>query len=203
MSMPVIRLSAAAGATAVLVLLASCAPKEAAAPPPAAASNTAVLPGALKPVASMLDLMLDPIASNADALWNAVGSVSTPTGSKDLAPSTDAEWAAVRQKALGLMEAANLLVVEGRVVAHPDQKLKDPPGPTDLTPAQAQAAIDKDRAAFVGFAAALQSAAGGMLAAIDKRDLEAYSTAGGTLDEVCESCHTRFWYPGAAKPPGQ
>jgi hypothetical protein len=148
-----------------------------------------------------MDLMLDPIASNADALWGAVGSVSTPTGSKDLAPSTDAEWAAVRQKALIVMEAANLLVVEGRVVAHPGQTLKDPPGKTDLTPEQAQAAIGKDRAAFVGFAGALQSAVGEMLAAIDKRDVDAYSAAGGTLDEVCESCHQRFWYPAAANAP--
>jgi hypothetical protein len=203
MSMPVIRFSAIAGAAAMLAIFAGCSPREAAAPPPPApAATAAVLPGALRPVASMLDLMLDPIASNADALWNAVGSVSTPTGSKDLAPSTDAEWAAVRQKAVGLMEAANLLVVEGRVVAHPGQSLKDPPGKTDLTPAQAQAAIDKDRAAFVGFAAAFQSAAGAMVAAIDKRDVEAYSNAGGTLDEVCEACHTRFWYPGADKPPG-
>ncbi len=202
MSMPVIRLSAAAGATAILVLLSSCASKEAPPPPPAAAPTAAVLPGGLKPVASVLDLMLDTVAPTADVMWSAVGTVSTPTGSKDLAPSTDAEWAAVRQKAVLLMEVANLLVVDGRVVAHPGQTMKDPPGETDLTPAQAQAAIDKDRAAFVGFAAAFQGAAGDMLAAIDKRDVEAYSTAGGTLDEVCESCHTRFWYPNAAKSPG-
>jgi cytochrome c556 len=146
--------------------------------------------------------MLDPIASNAEFLWNAVGSVSTATGTKDLAPSTDAEWAAVRQKAEGLMEAADLLTTDGRVVAHPDQKLKDPPGPGDLTPAQVQAAIEKDRAVFAGFAATLKAAAGAMAAAIDKRDVEAYSTAGGALDEACEACHTRYWYPGAQKPPG-
>jgi cytochrome c556 len=149
----------------------------------------------------MLDLMRDPIASNADALWNAVGTVSTETGSKDLAPSTDAEWAAVRLKATALMEAADQLATPGRAVAHPDQKLKDPAGPGDLTPAQAQAAIDKDHAVFAGFAGVLKNAAGALVAAIDKRDVEAYQTAGGALDEACEACHKRYWYPESAAPP--
>ncbi len=203
MSMPVIGLSAAIGATAVFALLGGCSSREASAPAAAPATTAAASPGGPRADASILDLMLDPIASNAETLWNAVGTVSTTTGSKDLAPSTDAEWAAVRLKATGLMEAADLLVTPGRVVAHPDQKLKDPPGAGDLTPAQAQAAIEKDRAAFAGFAAALKAAGGAMVAAIDKRDVEAYSTAGGTLDEVCEACHTRYWYPNAPKPPGE
>jgi cytochrome c556 len=191
MSMPAIRLSAAIGTTALLALLCSCSSKEAAAP----AATTAAAEK------SILDLMRDPIASNAEALWNAVGTVSTETGSKDLAPSTDAEWAAVRLKATTLMEAADQLVTPGRVMAHPDQKLKDPAGPGDFTPAQAQAALEKDRAAFAAFAAALKAAGGSIVAAIDKRDVEAYQSAGGTLDEVCEACHKRFWYPEAPTPP--
>ncbi|MEO6080671.1 MAG: cytochrome c [Steroidobacteraceae bacterium] len=198
--MTVIRL-AVIGASLALIVLVGCSSKEASAPA-APASTAAALPAGPRADASILDLMLDPIAANADVLWNAVGTVSTPTGTKDLAPSTDAEWAAVRQKAVGLMEGADLLMVEGRVVAHPDQKYKDPPGPGDLTPAQAQAAIDKDRMAFNAFAASLKAAGGAIVAAIDKRDLEAYQTAGGTLDEVCESCHKRFWYPEGAKTPG-
>ncbi len=116
MSMNVVRLSVVMGASAMLAVLAGCSKKEAAAP------------AAPEPAAkSILDLMHDPIASNADLLWNAVGTVSTETGTKDLAPSTDAEWAALRKQALAIAEAAKLLPMEGRVVAHPDQKLKDPP----------------------------------------------------------------------------
>ncbi len=191
MSMNVVRLSVVMGASAMLAVLAGCSKKEAAAP------------AAPEPAAkSILDLMHDPIASNADLLWNAVGTVSTETGTKDLAPSTDAEWAALRKQALAIAEAAKLLPMEGRVVAHPDQKLKDPPGEGDLTPAQAQAAIEKDRPAFAAFAVLLENSATAFVAAIDKKDLEAYATACGTLDEVCEACHTRYWYPNAPKPPG-
>jgi cytochrome c556 len=31
--------------------------------------------------------------------------------------------------------------------------------------------------------------------AADKRDVAAITDVGGTLDEVCESCHKLFWYP--------
>ncbi len=202
MSMSVVRMSAAIGAASLIALLTGCSSQEASAPA-AAASTAMALPAGLKPAASMLDLMQDPIGVNSDLLWNAVGSVSTPTGMKDVAPATDAEWAVVRHKALALMEAANLLVTEGRVVAHPDQKLQNPPGENDLTPAEAQAAIEKDRAAFVVFATALQAVGGEFLAAIDKRDVDAFTNAGGTLNEVCEACHKRFWYPEALTPAGQ
>jgi hypothetical protein len=32
--------------------------------------------------------------------------------------------------------------------------------------------------------------------------VDAYLNAGGALDEACEGCHKRFWYPNAPTPPG-
>ena len=99
------------------------------------------------------------------------------------------------------MDAADQIAQEGRVVGHPGQKLKDPPGPGDLSPDAAQAAIAKNRAAFTGFAAAFKATAGEFIAAIDKKNVDAYSEVGGKLDEVCESCHKVFWYPDSPKVP--
>jgi hypothetical protein len=192
-------------ATLVVALVASgCTKQQATAPVAAvvAPALTAPLPGGLQPTASILDLMLDPIDSSADFLWDAVATVSTRTGVEEHHPRTDAEWKVVHGKALLLIEAANLLVVEGRKVARPGQQLDEPGGQGDFTPEQAQAAIDEDRAGFVTFARALQLASGDLLAAIEKRDVDAYLQAGGALDEACEACHTRFWYPKAQKPPG-
>jgi cytochrome c556 len=189
MSSPAFRIPVAVGAVALLAALASCSSRDTAEP--------------AAPAASIIDLMRDPIASNSEVLWNAVGSVSNEAGSKDLAPSTDAEWAMLRLKAQGLMDAADQLVQEGRVVAHPGQKLKDPQGENDLTPEQAQAAIDKDRTTYAVFAGALKAAGGAIQAAIDKRDVEAYTEAGGTLYESCEGCHQRYWHPDVAEPPGK
>jgi len=192
--------SACAALLGGVLVLAGCARTEQAASSEPALS--ASLPGGLQPEASVLDLMLDFVDPNADELWESVAVVSTRTGVEERQPHTDAEWKVVRRKALVLIESANLLVVEGRQVAHPGQNLEQPGGEGDYTPAQAQAEIDKDRASFVGFARALQIASGEMLKAIDKQDTNAFLEAGGTLDEACEGCHRKFWYPNSPVPPG-
>jgi hypothetical protein len=155
----------------------------------------------LRPVASVLDLMLGVIDPSADAMWESVATISGPKGVEERAPRTDKEWAEVRFKALLVIEGANMLMVEGRKVAHPGQQLEEPGSKTDFTPAQAQTAIDADRASFVAFAHALQDAAGAALMAIEKRDANALLEAGGDLDEACENCHKRYWYPNSPTPP--
>jgi hypothetical protein len=171
------------------------------APPPAPVKAEPAVSD-LRPVASVLDIMLDVVDHNADILWESVATISGPKGVEERQPRTDKEWAAVRTNALLVIEGANLLMMEGRKVAHPGQQLEEPGGATDYTPAQAQAQIDKDRPAFVAFAHALQDAASASLTAIDKRDTNALLEAGGDLDEACESCHKRFWYPNSPTPPG-
>lgn len=171
-------------------------------PASTAEAATASLPAGFKPAASILDLMLEPIDTHADALWEAVATVSTVDGTRDVHPQTDEEWAELRRKAIVLMEAGNLLVIEGRRVAHPGQKIEGPGESTDYTPEQAQAEIDKEPAAFTAFAAAMHGAAGQLVAAIDARNVEDYLSAGSNLQEACEACHRRFWYPESALPPG-
>jgi len=36
---------------------------------------------------------------------------------------------------------------------------------------------------------------------VDARDLDAFTEAGGAIDEACEQCHKHFWYPDAPTPP--
>lgn len=187
-----------AGIVPAVLAFSGCAKQEPAAPPVVGAT----LPTGLAPEASILDLMLEFVDPNADELWESVAVVSTTTGIEEHHPRTDEEWKAVRRKALLLAESANLLAVHGRPVARPGQQLSEPGGEGDYTPAQAQAEIDKDPAAFVGFAASFQAAAKQLLAAIDKHDVDAYLEAGGILDETCEGCHRRFWYPNSPLPPG-
>ena len=187
---------------ALVALLSACEPKtDATATTAAAAAPTAASAG-LKPVASVLDLMLGMIDPAADSLWESVATISTPKGVEERQPRTDKEWADVRYKALIVIEGANLLALEGRRVAHPGQKLEEPGGATDYSPEQAQVVIDADRASFLAFARALQDAGGLALTAIEKRDAETYLEAGGIIDEACEQCHRKFWYPDSPTPPG-
>jgi cytochrome c556 len=92
-------------------------------------------------------------------------------------------------------------MMDGRVVAHAGQKLENPPGATDFTPAQAETEINAHRTEFNAFALGLLTAGSEALEAIDKRNVDAFLEAGGTIDEACEGCHKRFWYPGGGTPP--
>jgi hypothetical protein len=39
------------------------------------------------------------------------------------------------------------------------------------------------------------------LKAIDEKNASALSDVGGAIDEACENCHTKYWYPTAPAPP--
>jgi hypothetical protein len=192
-----IRCAATAALIGVGVILADCSPKPAA---ETAAPATNAPP--LKPVASVLDLMLSQIDANADALWESVATVSTQKGIEERQPRTAEEWKKARFQALALIEGANLLMMDGRVVAHPGQQLDEPGGQGDFTPAQAQTAIDANRATFVAYARALRDTGELMLKAIENKSADAMLEAGGALDEACEQCHLKFWYPNSPLPPG-
>ena len=181
-------------ACSVLLGLSACAKQEA---------KTAAPPSPLNPVASIIDLMSGQIDPAADFLWDAVATTSTAKGLLEKQPRTDEEWATVRRQALALIEGVNLLMMDGRVVAHPGQSLENPPGPGDLSPDQSLATITAERATFIAYARALQDAGLLALKAIDARNVDDFLEAGGTIDEACEQCHKKFWYPGAPPAAGK
>ena len=130
-----------------------------------------------------------------------MATVSTLEGTVEHQPRTDAEWLQVRLRALQLAEAANLLMIPGRQVGHPGQQADDLGTPGYLSIAQAQSAIDAERDIFLAYAAALRDTAVRAVSAVDQRNLDEFLEVGGQIDEACEQCHQKFWYPGAAPPP--
>jgi hypothetical protein len=173
--------------------LSGCARESTTAAAPKA--ETAAPAAPLKPVDSVIGLMANQVAPAAQSVWDAVGTVVGPKGPVEKAPRSDAEWAALRSRALQLIEAGNLLQIPGRVTSWPGEKRANPPGANDLTPEQADALLRKDWPAFVAFSQALQAQAIQALKAIDERNLDGISDAGGNIDEACEACHKKFWYP--------
>jgi hypothetical protein len=146
--------------------------------------------------ASVQDLMDGQIDPAADALWDSVAYIATEAGTEDRKPHTDEEWKAVRTNALTLIEASNLLSMDGRRVA----ALDGPAGLGELRPAQIQQRLDATHDGFVQFARGLQEAGLKALTAIDAKDPQALMDAGGEIDEACEACHVTYWYPNQQRP---
>jgi hypothetical protein len=177
-----------AAALAALVSLAGC-------------TRSAEAPASpFKPSSSIQDIMVAIVDPSADALWESVSSETTKAGIEEKQPRTDAEWLAVRSHAIALLEAGNLLIIEGRDVTHGAKKTEDAHVPGILPPQDIARAIAADRPAFAARARELQDAAGQALSAIKARDPARLMAAGGAIDQACERCHLAYWYPNSTRP---
>jgi hypothetical protein len=181
---------------AALLCLAACTKEDTAAPAkPVGASDSPI-----RITATIQDLMDAEIDPAADFLWGSVGFVSTRDGTEDKRPRTDKDWDIVRNQAIILIEATNLLVLPGRIVATAGSKL-DPSEVAGIEdPKDIQKAIDANQTGFIGYAHGLYDAAAEILKAIDAKDVARMDAAGEKLDAACEACHRAFWYPNAPEP---
>jgi cytochrome c556 len=181
--------------SASLLLLSACSARDGQVPH---ANHAPDIASSIQPVATLQELMQSEVDASADSIWDAVQTTTSKSGDQNKQPRTPEEWQEVRRNAIVLIEAANLLTVDQR-------KLSSAPFPAEAAGALDSTQIEKriagNRAAFNQYALTLRQTARTMLAAIDAKDPQALVSAGGVLDEVCESCHMTFWYPNQSIPP--
>jgi hypothetical protein len=151
------------------------------------------------PTATIKDIMLSIIDPSADVVWLSVTTVQSASGTVDTAPKSDEEWKKVRQGAIALTEAANLLMMPGRHVAGPGEK-SETPG-VELEPLEMEEMINKDPAAWQMRAKHLHDAGVAALKAIDAKDSQKVFEVGEQIEVACENCHKQYWYPNEVIPP--
>ena len=139
-------------------------------------------------IRDIMDSFIDPAA---DHIWDAVSITVTAKGREEKHPRTDEEWKELRRRAIQIMEGANLLLVPGRRVARPGEKV-DPriALPTD----QIEALIKEDRAAFTKMALDLYDSVLPVLKAIEAKDKDKLLDVGDGINQACENCHIKYWY---------
>jgi cytochrome c556 len=147
----------------------------------------------LRPTATIKDIMDSMVDPSADTLWDSVATIVSAAGTEEKQPRTDDDWKKVHQQAVILVEATNLLIMEGRHVAKAGEKAENEE--VELSPEEIEKTINQDRKAFVDFAHALHDAAVPALQATEKRDPQALLDAGEKIDTACENCHLKYWYP--------
>jgi len=141
-------------------------------------------------IKDIMDSMVDP---SGDFMFESVVEIADANGITHKAPQTDEEWEQVRHRALILLEAPNLLIMEGRKVAKPGEKSKNPE--VELQPEQIEELVDRDHSGFVRRARKLQDAAAMALKAVDAKDKDALFHSIESIDKACENCHLHYWYP--------
>lgn len=156
-------------------------------------------PSGLKPVVSIKELMENEIDPIADNVFDAVGSDITAKGIVETKPTTDDDWAKVRQGGVTLAEASNLLKIPRAVAPPGDKNKSEGPNAPELSPEQIQAKIDQDRALWNRHTDELRDVALKVLDSVKAKNADALFEAGGALDKACENCHLEYWYPGDRK----
>jgi len=154
-----------------------------------------------RPTATIKDIMDSIVDPSADELWESVATTVDATGVHDKYPQTDEEWKAVRRDAIRLLEGSNLLLIPGRHVAKAGEKSENPG--IELEPEQMEALINQDRATFSQLAHNLHDSVMVSFKAIEARDKEALLASGAGIDEACEKCHMKYWYPNDVRPPDE
>jgi hypothetical protein len=150
-------------------------------------------PSPLQPEATIKDIMDSMVDPGADVLWESVATTVGAAGIEELQPRTDDDWKNVHRNAVILVEATNLLKMDGRHVAKAKEKSENPG--IELEPEQMEKLIDADRPAFIRFAKGLHDAALPALKATEERNPAALLDAGEAIDTACENCHLKYWYP--------
>ncbi len=131
------------------ILLLGCGPK------PAKPNTTLTLK-------QVMEWVIDP---NADVVWDSVKSISNAKGTTEIYPRTDAQWEAVRNSAATLVEAGNLLMVEGRA---------------------------KDDKQWMAYSQRLSRMAEVALKAAQDKNKDALFDAGGNIYNACKACHDKY-----------
>jgi cytochrome c556 len=141
-------------------------------------------------VKDIMDSMVDP---SGEFVFESIQEIADEHGITEKAPKTDEEWEEVRHRLFILLEAPNLLTMDGRKVARPEDRSRNPQ--VENEPEQVQKLLDADRPAFVRRARKLQDAATLAIKAVDAKDKDALFQAIDGIDKACEGCHLHYWYP--------
>jgi hypothetical protein len=127
-------------------------------------STPAAPPPPFKPVVDTKTLMASLMEKQADIVWESVADTIVGNDIFEKRPQTDEEWLAVRNAAISVTEAGNLLMMKPRSVDEGWDK------------------------AALGLIAQGER----MIAAIDRKDPKAVFDVGSDLYDACVECHKNY-----------
>ena len=140
--------------------------------------------------------MKDIVAPQAQVLWDITNNAMNNNGDIDPALLKPADWARIADAGAQLKAKAHALAAATQItVAAPGEKIQDQESPGGSSAADVKRFIDADRQGFSDMAGTLASSADEFVAAARARDTARLAVPVQGLDEVCEACHVKYWYP--------
>ena len=122
-------------------------------------------PPPFRPIADTKLLMQSVVDPNADVIWDAVKTIDTAAGIEEIRPKNAQAWTAVRNSAVAVAEAGNLLMLVPRAKDGGEWMKR------------AQEMIDTGERA---------------IKAADAKNAQQLFAAGGDIYEACSNCHREY-----------
>lgn len=147
------------------------------------------------------ELMKNVIAPQAQVIWDLGNNAQDDQGNLDPKKLKPADWAKFTSAATKTKQAAQTLATADHVMAAaPGQKIDGEGNPNAFGAKEVQKTIDAQPKAFAAFAQQLVVSMDKVLDGAAKHDAAKLAEVSGELDQLCESCHTQFWYPQQKAP---
>jgi hypothetical protein len=146
--------------------------------------------------ANLHDLMKDVVAVQAQVVWDVSNEAQDEDGNPDASKLAAGDWTKIADAGEKVRQVAQMLgQSENVVVAAPGVKLEGEENPGSWGAKQVQASIDANPAQFRAYSKALAASMEQIAAAAKTRNAAKLADVAGALDQVCETCHEKFWYP--------
>jgi hypothetical protein len=159
------------------------------------------------PAPTIHEAMKNVIAPQAQVLWDVGNEAMDDSGNPDAKRLSAAQWGQITSAGQKVqdMSLALAMATPLKVVA-PGAAIQGEGDANSSSAAQVQGFVDADPSGFADQSRKLAAVAGDFVAAAKARNAVKLGLASGNLDQVCEDCHTRYWYPqqnaGAAATGG-
>jgi hypothetical protein len=122
-------------------------------------------PPPFKPIVDTGALMESFIEPSADVIWLSVGTIVTAAGEEHIRPKTEEEWTKVKNAAVVVSEAGNLLMMEPRA---------------------------RDADEWMRLSKAMVDTGAEAIKAAEAKDPDAVFEAGAQIYAVCSNCHAKY-----------
>jgi len=142
------------------------------------------------------ELMKNIVAVQTQVIWDVGNQAQDLQGNPDPSKLAAGDWSKIIDAAGKVHQVAQTLAqFEHVVVAAPGAKIEGEGNPDALSAQQVQAAIHARPADFRALSQALAASMEQITAAAQARDAAKVFDLSGALDQICENCHVKFWYP--------
>jgi cytochrome c556 len=147
--------------------------------------------------ADVHDLMKNIVAPQTQVIWDVSNEAQDEQGNPDASKMTAADWGKIIAAAEKVKQASQTLAkADHAIAAAPGVKIEGEGNEGVAGAKQVQAAIDKNPAEFRTRSTALATSMDQIVAAAKAKNAAKVFEVSGMLDQVCEDCHQKFWYPG-------